>query len=266
MEKVGLMLRLRSGFSIGAVLLSRIVFISCKDIPRDNVLDPKNPDSYRAQVIALEAFVNTENDQMYNEYMLSALRTVVDRYPGKIVFMQYHRNTNYFTDSLVIPENEILYENYLDAFDELKGVPDVFINGSFDRIKGASSVEAAVDRIDTAIQPLLIENTFFTIEPNVSRTNSKISISTKIARLGSESISDVVVRVTLTEQINTGIKYRVVRSIENSNLIPRFEPGEQKDIKFSDLTLNSTNAWYVIFTVTSNQNMLVHQSTEVTVP
>ena len=111
------MLRLRSGFSFVAVVLSVIVFISCKDIPRDNVLDPKNPDSYRAQVIALEAFVNTENDQMYNEYMLSALGTIVDRYPGKLVLMQYHRNTINFTDSLAIPENEILYEQYLNTFD-----------------------------------------------------------------------------------------------------------------------------------------------------
>jgi hypothetical protein len=266
MVKVGFMLRLRSGFNVVAVIVSVIVSFSCKDIPRDNVLDPKNPDSYRAQVIALEAFVNTENDQMYNEYMLSALRTIVDRYPEKIVFMQYHRNTSNFTDSLALPENEILYERYLDAFDDLKGVPDVFINGSVDRIKGASSVEAAVERIDNAIQSLLIENTYFTIEPNVSRTNSKISISTKIARLGSEYISDVVVRVTVTEQIDGSLKSRVVRSIENSNLIPRLEPGEQKDIKFSDLTLNSTNELHVVFTVTSNQNMLVHQSIEVIVP
>ena len=39
-------------------------------------------------------------------------------------------------------------------FDDLKGVPDVFINGASDRIKGASSAEAAIDRIDAAIEEL----------------------------------------------------------------------------------------------------------------
>jgi hypothetical protein len=266
MEKVESMLPLRSGFSLGAVIAFVVLFASCKDIPRDNVLDPKNPESYRAQVIVLEAFVNTENDQMYNQYMISALQTIAGRYPGKIVFMEYHRNTTHFTDDLAIPENEILYENYLDEFDDLKGVPDVFINGSVARVKGASSIEAAVERIDNAIQDLLIENTFFTIEPSVKRTNSRISISTKIARLGSESISDVIVRVTVTEQLDTDLKSRVVRSIENSNLIPRLEPGEQKEINYSDVTLSSANKFHVIFTITSDQNMIVHQSKEVDVP
>ena len=112
----------------------------------------------------------------------------------------------------------------------------------------------------------MIENTSFTIEPNVRRNNSNISISTKIARLGSESISDVVVRATLTEQIDSDLKSRVVRYIENSNLIPRLEPGEQKEIKFSDQTFSSSSELYVIFTVTSDQILNVHQSIEVVVP
>jgi hypothetical protein len=243
-----------------------VILISCKDIPRDNVLDPKNPDSYRAQVISLEAFVNTENDQMYNEYMLSALQTIVNRYPGKLILLQYHRNAISFPDSLAIPENENLYEQYVNQFDALKGVPDVFINGSVYRVKGASSVEAAIERIDLAIQPLLIENTFFTIEPAVTRSNSKISISTKIARLGSESVSDIIVRATLTEQIDSGLYTRVVRYMENSNLIPRLQPGEQKEIKYSDVTIESGANLQVIFTVTSNQSLIVYQSVEVVLP
>jgi len=260
------MLHFRYGFRPVVIYFSVILLFSCKDIPRDNVLDPKNPDSYRAQVISLEAFVNTNNDQMYNEYMLSALQTITNRYPGKLILMQYHRNTINFTDSLAIPENEILYEQYLNTFDNLKGVPDVFVNGSYDRIKGASSEEAAVERIDNAIQPLLIENTFFTIEPNVRRNDSNVSISTKIACLGSESISDVVVRATVTEKIDSDLKSRIVRYIENSNLIPRLEPGEQKEIKFSDQTFSSSSELYVIFTVTSDQTLNVHQSIEVVVP
>ncbi len=261
------MLHLLSIFRIFAVFcFSVVILISCKDIPRDNVLDPKNPDSYRAQVISLEAFVNTDNGQQYNQYMLSALKTIVERYPGKLTFAQYHRNVGSFEDSLEIIENENLYEQYVNQFDGLKGVPDVFINGSVYRVKGASSVEAAIERIDTAIQPLLIENTFFTIEPTVTRSNSKISISTKIARLGSESISDIIVRATVTEQIDSGLYTRVVRYMKNSNLIPRLQPGEQKEIKYSDFPIELSADYQVIFTVTSNQSLIVHQSIEVVLP
>jgi methionine aminopeptidase len=230
------------------------------------VLDPKNPDSYRAHVICIEAFVNTNNGQMYNEDMLSALQTIVGRYPGKLTFTQYHRDVGSFEDTLAIIENENLYEQYVNQFDGLKGVPDVFINGSVYRVKGASSVETAIKRIDLAIQPLLIENTFFTIEPTVTRSNTKISISTKIARLGSEPISDIIIRATVTEQIDSGLYTRVVRHMENSNLIPRLQPGEQKEIKYSDVTIESGADLQVIFTVTSNQSLIVYQSVEVAVP
>ena len=33
-----------------------LLLISCKDIPRDNLLDPQNPDSYQESTILLEAF------------------------------------------------------------------------------------------------------------------------------------------------------------------------------------------------------------------
>ena len=245
------MQHLQSDFKFGLIFIIVFAMNSCKDIPRDNILDPKNPDSYRAQVISLEAFVNTNNDQQYNEHMLSALRAVTDKYNGKIIYLQYHRNTTLFTDSLALPENEILYEQYLNSFDDGKGVPDVFINGTADRIKGASSIGTAFERIDNAVQSLLIKNTFFTIEPIVKRSNSNVSISTKIARLGSESISDILIRSTITENIDSNVHTRVVRQMENSNLIPRLEPGEQKEINFSDYSSNSNEELYVIITVTS---------------
>jgi hypothetical protein len=260
------MLRLRSVFNNIFTLACLILFVSCNDIPRDNILDPKNPNSYRALTISLEAFVNTENDFHYNEHMLSALKTVVEKYPEKSVFLQYHRNTTNYTDSLAIPANEIIYEQYISKFDNLKGVPDVFINGSIHRVKGASSVEAAVERIDDAIQPLLIENSHFTIEPVVVRNNSQISMSAKIARLGSHSVEDIVVRLILAEMIDNDLRMRVVRVIENSNLVPRLEPGEQKEIKFSDITFSTENDLYAILTILSNQDLIVHQTIEVAVP
>ena len=258
--------RLRSVFKIIFTPICLILFISCNDIPRDNILDPKNPNSYRALIISLEAFVNTENDFQYNEHMLNALKTIVEKYPEKAVLLQYHRNTTNYTDSLAIAANDIMYEQYISKFDNLKGVPDVFINGSMNRVKGASSVESAVERIDEAIQPLLIENSHFTIEPVVLRDNSQISLSAKIARLGSSSIEDIVVRVIITEKIDNDLRSRVVRLVEYSNIVPRLEPGEQKEIKFSDVTLYTDNDIYAIYTVISNQDLIVHQCIEVAIP
>ncbi len=107
------MQRSRYGFKLFLILyIVQAILISCNDIDRDNVLDPKNPESYRAQVISLEAFVNTENDQLFNEHMLQAMETILGRYPGKIILVQYHRNAIEFQDSLSIPENENLYEQY----------------------------------------------------------------------------------------------------------------------------------------------------------
>jgi hypothetical protein len=54
--------------------------------------------------------------------------------------------------------------------------------------------------------------------------------------------------------------------MENSNLIPRLQPGEQKEIKYSDVTIESGADLQVIFTVTSNQSLIVYQSVEVAVP
>ena len=98
-------------FSLFAVyFLVLCHFSSCDDIPRDNVLDPKNSNSYRDQMVSIEAFVNTNNDSLFNEYMLSALAIIEGRYPGKVNIAHFHRNTRDFQDDPdVLPENEFLY-------------------------------------------------------------------------------------------------------------------------------------------------------------
>ncbi len=252
-------------YSIGLLISLTLAF--CSDIPRDNVLDPKNPDSYRDQNIFIEAFVNTVNDEMYNEYMISALKIIQERYPGKIHLANYHRSTTEYPDTtLSILGNENLYEQYIAKFDSKKGVPDVFINGTIERIKGASSIESAVERIDDAIQPLLIQNNIFTIEPNVSRQESLISLSAKIAKLGSESAEDLILRATVIEQIDTQYLTGVVRHVGISNLIPNLEPGEQKEITLTDFDYDSDNELKVIFSVSTNQDLIIHQSNKVSVP
>lgn len=250
--------------TVTALLLS--LGLSCKDIVRDNVLDPKNPASYRPQITVIEAFVNTQNDAMYNENMLMALYEMEDRYPGKILIAEYHRNTDFFEDSLSLPESENLYESYIEEFDNQKGVPDVFINGVSDRVKGASGVQSAIERVDNAIQPFIVANSYFTLEPAVSKNGSTITFHLRIARLGTESAGNILVKAVFIEKLNSEYLQNVVRHIDISNLIPEIEPGEQKQIDFPDFSYQNEDEMNIVFTVLSTDDIKIQQSIEVKVP
>ena len=80
------------------LIASFFIFNVCQDIPRDNVLDPKNPESSTRQIITVEAFVNTNNELSYNQNMLNALDLLDEKYPDKLSIMQYHTFKNLFAD------------------------------------------------------------------------------------------------------------------------------------------------------------------------
>jgi len=93
-----------------SLILFLFIISACDDIERDNILDPKNPGSYRPLTTMIEAFVNTENDQLYNQYMISALNKIKEQYGQKVVIAHFHRNVGVFSDSLALRDNEILYQ------------------------------------------------------------------------------------------------------------------------------------------------------------
>jgi len=261
------MLRLKFDFKyLLGVLLTLFLIYACKDIPRDNILDPKNPSSYRNWVISIEAFVNTQNDQFYNEYLIKALNELSQRYPETITIAHYHRNVASFLDSLSIPDNEFIYEDYVNKFDSQKGVPDVFINGTLDRIKGSSTIESSIERIERVLLPLLKENSHFTIEPEVSTQGDRLSLNIKLARLGSIAADEIFVRVILVEQIDHNYLSRVVRSVQSSNIIPPLEPGEVKELKIDEIKINPESNQSLVIHVISNNNLIVKQSLEVSIP
>jgi hypothetical protein len=241
-------------------------FSACKDIPRDNILDPKNPSSYRDWIISIEAFVNTENDKSYNEYLISALNTIYNRYPEKLTIVHYHRNVGTFIDSLSITENEFIYEDYINRFDSQKGVPDVFINGTLVRIKGTSSIESAIERFERALVPLMKENSHFTIEPDLSQEGNILKLNLKLARLGSELAKNIIIRVVLVEEINPELQSHVVRDVNTSNIIPELEPGDIKEIKFEGIRIDPQSTQSLVITVLSNDDLVVRQSLEVLIP
>ena len=96
-----------------AVSVIPFLFILRCSIPRDNILDPENPDSYRSHQIMIEAFVNTENPYPYNGYMLGALDSLLHLYKNQLFVAEYHRNTEDYPSDYHLAENEILYQTYL---------------------------------------------------------------------------------------------------------------------------------------------------------
>ena len=75
-------------------MFSRFGIYSCKDIPRDNILDPKNPSSKQDKVLLLEAFVNTSHHTPYNYYVLHAIETLSmdENLKDRLIFIEYHRD------------------------------------------------------------------------------------------------------------------------------------------------------------------------------
>jgi len=252
--------------SIFCILLVLCVFNACQDIPRDNVLDPKNSASQRPQIVAVEAFVNTNNEFEYNQYMLEAVDLLAAKYPNKLTVVQYHRNAGSIEDPFHLAVNEFLYEKYIAALQTGdKGVPDVFMNGIATRIQGASSTSGALFRLEEAIQPLLVENSYFTIEAEVKRNNSDVAISCRIARLGSAEINDILVKAIVVEKVDNLVHKRVVRAILKSNVISKFSPGEIKEIKFDKYSEISNSDLKVILSITSEDELQIYQSEEVEV-
>jgi len=256
-----------SRFIFNYILISMLViFTACEDIERDNILDPKNPGSYRALTTMVEAFVNTENDQLYNQYMISALNNIKAQYGDKVVIAHFHRDAGAFADSLAVRDNDILYEKYIDQIESEKGVPDVFINGPDIRIKGASSAGTALQRIEAQLQPLLIENSHFTIEPSLKRENGAVSISVELARLGSQAAEELFLRLVITENLDNNYQSHVVRLIQVSNLIPDMEPGERKTVSFPNLTIDRNPNLKAVIMVISNKTLQIFQTIEVSLP
>jgi hypothetical protein len=249
-----------------ATVLVVLICISCNDIPRDNPLDPKNPDSYRSQVILVEAFVNTNQalaDSLpVNQFMLSALNQFKERHENKVVIAEYHRGS--YEDSLAQPEFNLLYDKYLNGLNSsLKGVPDIFMNGILARVTGASSVETALTRLETAFEPFLTAISEYTLEPKVIKTDTQIEIEVEIAKLGDSDAEDIVIRAVLIEDLGSFYLRRVVRRIWSPEIIPSLPNGETKTVNLSTIPLKQNSDRSVIITVSSEDELEKYQAIEV---
>jgi hypothetical protein len=241
-----------------------IFLLVCKDIPRDNILDPHNPNSYQSHIVLIEAFVNTSNPFSYNEWALQALDSIKKIYGSKILIAEYHRNTSQYNDPYSNLIFEPLYNKYVEnSSTKIKGVPDIFINGKDQRVQGASGVSSVMIRVNAILSELIIINNYFTLEPDeISINGTTLQASCKIARLGNQMAHDLLLRLILIQKVNSQELKRVVTDLKNSNIISQLQAGEITTIKFDPILINERPN-QIIFSLTSSDELTVHQNIKV---
>ena len=121
--------------------------VSCSDIDRDNLLDPKNSESYSETPILIEAFVNTSFE--YDSSALEALKLIENDFSDQvdIEIVEYHREH----DAAPVGEDPYtkriftdLHGVYANIFLLPKAIPDIYVNGSAGRVLGATKNPASV--------------------------------------------------------------------------------------------------------------------------
>ena len=250
-----------------SVFLGMTAVTGCKDIPRDNLLDPKNPNSLREQTVLIEAFVNTNEDLedsvAYNQNMLSALKNLKNEYDGKVLLTVHHRSLPAYPDILAINESEDIYRRYVGALEgAVKGVPDVFINALGARIQGATTAASAELRIGSVLQDFLIRNSYFTIEPAASFSGGTLRCTATIARLGTTPAYDILVKLYVLQNVDERWLSNAVREVRRSNLLPELQPGERREVDFGQITGLAQEPIRIVASVVSEDEFTVYQAVE----
>jgi hypothetical protein len=241
-----------------------LLLMACKDIPRDNILDPHNPNSYQSSTILIEAFVNTYNPLSYNQWALQALDSVKEIYGSKILIAEYHRDTDRYSDPYSKLIFEPLYDKYVEnSSEKVKGMPDIFVNGTDQRVQGASGVNSVMTRVNTILSKLTIDNTHFTLEPaDVKVSGTTLEASCKIARLGNQIANNLLLRLILIQKVNSQELKRVVTDLKKSSAILRLEAGEITTIKFDPIPIDERPN-QIIFSLTSSDELTIYQNIKV---
>jgi len=185
-----------------------IFLLSCSEIERDNILDPKNPSSHSDKVLLLEAFVNTNNPLDYNTYALNAIDalTLDDDIKNHLIVLEYHRDTQLYSDPLEADSfnTENIYNSYMSYDPErFKGVPDLFLNGAEARVQGASSAGNVSNRVKDFATEQLLENGEYTIEVDFTFSTGNIDGKYRVARLGDKASEPTLLRMMIT--YNSGV-------------------------------------------------------------
>jgi hypothetical protein len=203
----------------------------------------------------IEAFVNTNNPESVNEIALQALDSLASIYHIHILIAEYHRNTTDYEDPYHLDKNEILYQDYVSRFDNIKGVPDIFVNGTDGRVQGASSVSYTLLRLEQALAGELSRDCDFMIEAGYSVRNGNLVPGVRLARLGNEDARNIRIRAVLTGRLDEPFHSRVVRGMAESQIIPVLGRGESMYIILPEIPLAEGVQTLIVY-VTGEDNSI----------
>jgi len=248
------------------LLLLLFITFHCGDLDRDNVLDPKNPNSRTKRVILTEIFVNENTGYEFCNTALKAIEELNDseNFRNKILILEYHIEKNELIDSYSLTQCYDRYVNY-EPLQSKRGIPDAFFNGKIERVQGAS-VEKVKDRYESVLKELINIKSYFRIEAKKSIEGHSLDLDVKVVRLGTKEKENLNLLVVLYEDIGTIAHCYVVRKIFPPQIIDSIRPGQVKTFIFSGYLSdikNMSDIYAVVFVQDQNETtMEVYQAAQ----
>jgi hypothetical protein len=201
------------------ILFFGIVFAACKDLDRDNNLDPKNPNAEANQVTVVENFVHryTNYDSVYPSirYSQVALQQLTADYKERMIIMEYHMYPAGVpaNDTFASLENESRYNDYRGS--TTRGFPHAFFNGNAAQIQGASSVETAKQRYQTILDSITVKKVKLYCEAEMRYDGDTLIINSRLIRFGTEEINNLLVEFFVVEDKGDLLHYMVRKDVQD---------------------------------------------------
>lgn len=238
-----------------------LCFLFCLrcDLRHSNPLDPDNPAAKGTRTVLLEAFVNNGTGEPYVATALAALDKIQEQFKDRIAIIEYHIISAKWNDSLSTQESWARYNQYVK---EKFGIPDIFIDGGKFRIQGASSLENFSSRCRQAVETALLEPAYISIEARTMVNSDQLTVPGKIARLGKDRSTGVVLRGFIIEDLGVAGHHHVERQLLTPISIGTLNPGDIKNFTFSaSLAANLIRAHCsVVLFAQDEQNQTVYQA------
>lgn len=230
-----------------SIILLFIIF-GCDDIPRDNILDPKNPDGYTEPVVLIEAFVNTSPDipSDYNRWAVKGLNGVQNRFTDEVIIVEYHRGAIFYSDVYADSGNHSitdLHTEYTENSILPMGVPDIFINGVTNRVSGASGISSVEEQVSSVVQDLIEEKNYIIIEAEVEFSNNTIDATCKIAAFNKKNYKDLKIRLILLKDYEDEYDeygHHVAIELVKSEFLQDLKDGEVIEKSFENVSFSET--------------------------
>jgi len=242
------------------------IFLTCSDIPRDNLLDPKNPDGFTESVVLVEAFVNTSDNipSNYSDWAIIGLNDAADFIGEQVLVAEYHRDVQSFDDTLNSEQTSTrfsqLHRQYTIGQDTM-GVPDIFVNGAGNRIRGSSGSDITELQVRDAITPFISEKNYFRIEAETQLSGNLVNVSCKIASLGNKSANGLNLRVIFLKDFGSNMRH-VVLDLINVVPVADIEQGGVLEKDFDPVQLSSMPDRVIIAILNTDANQVLQAHVE----